>query len=160
MTDHVQDAVLTSDVVAAVARVMDLHPRVICGQIRTRPAVMARWVCWRIGRERGWSLSKCGGMTGNRDHTTVLYGVDRLAREMADETVLGLAARAVLDAANARLARKRSVDLVPVEPCAGPSVAPIEPEPEPLPPRPLRQHGHVNKLGEIICRDDWRPHGL
>jgi chromosomal replication initiation ATPase DnaA len=54
--------------------------------VKTRVLSMARWHVMAILSDAGYSSTRIGRLLGNRDHTTVLYGIGRwreLTRELA-----------------------------------------------------------------------------
>jgi chromosomal replication initiator protein len=72
---------LTPDqVIAAVARQFDVQEEDLLGPRRTKQVSLPRQVAMYLLREEmGSSLPRIGQALGGRDHTTVLYGCDRVA---------------------------------------------------------------------------------
>ena len=70
------------DIVDEVCAKHNVSVTEICGEQRTRGVVAARYeVFYRLSKETGMSLAQIGRHVGERDHTTVLYGVRKhLAR--------------------------------------------------------------------------------
>ena len=59
----------------------------ICGPSRTRPLVTARQVAMYLTRElTDYSYPAIGRVFGNRDHTTVIHAVDKIAGQMQETT--------------------------------------------------------------------------
>jgi chromosomal replication initiator protein len=79
-------AVTVESIQAEVARYFDVEVDELTGHKRTRRLVTPRQVAMYLSRElTDSSLPAIGRAFGNRDHTTVMYAVQKIARLMADE---------------------------------------------------------------------------
>jgi chromosomal replication initiator protein len=75
-----QRVVTVGDVITAVARHYGLSVTALCGSGRARTISLPRQVCMYLARtETSASLPEIGAKLGNRDHTTVLYGYEKIA---------------------------------------------------------------------------------
>ncbi len=73
-----------------ILEIVALHFRIevsaLCGRSRSRAIARPRQIAmYLIREETGTSLPRIGGMLGGRDHTTVLYGCDRIADLMEED---------------------------------------------------------------------------
>ena len=60
----------------------------IRGECRTRVFVEARHhAFWRLRNETGWSTPRIGRFVGDKDHTTVLHGIERHSRRIIGQPV-------------------------------------------------------------------------
>jgi chromosomal replication initiator protein len=58
----------------------------MCGQSRSRETVRQRHIAMFLAREEaGASLPHIGTAMGGRDHTTILYGVNKIAEEIEQD---------------------------------------------------------------------------
>lgn len=70
-------------VVEAVARRFGLSPEDLCSKSRKQEIAVPRQIAMYLMREEtGASLAEIGQQLGGRDHTTVLYGCERIAQEI------------------------------------------------------------------------------
>jgi chromosomal replication initiator protein len=78
-----KDAALTPEkILDAVASYYELTPEALVGKRRDRKTALARHVAMYLLREQNHCpLSEIGKILGDRDHTTVLYGYDKIAAE-------------------------------------------------------------------------------
>lgn len=60
----------------------------LLGRCRLQGLVRARQVAYLLAREQGYSLPRIGRALGGRDHTTVLQGVQGVARAAANDPEL------------------------------------------------------------------------
>ncbi|MGB3905558.1 MAG: chromosomal replication initiator protein DnaA [Anaerolineae bacterium] len=81
---------LTVDqIVEAVARFYDFQEDDLRGSRRTKHLALARQVAMYLSREETkTSLVQVGAALGNRDHTTVLHGHDKIARQIEEDEQL------------------------------------------------------------------------
>ena len=81
---------LTPDeIMAAVARHFGINTSALQGRSRTQAIARPRQVAMYLMREEtGASLPQIGATLGGRDHTTVLYGCDRIADLIEEDTNL------------------------------------------------------------------------
>ena len=57
----------------------------LCGKSRRRPLVTARQISMYVMRElTDFSYPRIGEAYGGRDHTTVMYAVDKIRQQMAE----------------------------------------------------------------------------
>jgi chromosomal replication initiator protein len=81
--------VTIKEVLAAVAEFYHLAPEVLCGKQRDKHIVVPRQVAMYLMREETEaSLLEVGQALGGRDHSTVLHGHDKIAREMNENPAL------------------------------------------------------------------------
>lgn len=85
-------------IMRAVCEKFVVSPVELCSQRRqahlVRPRHIAFWLC----KELTWaSFPEIGRMFGNRDHSTVIYGVNKIQAEVDAVTEIGLAALALKD---------------------------------------------------------------
>lgn len=77
----------TAQVQEMVAATFGIHPRLITGSSRDQHHVWPRWVAMyltRIVLKR--SLPSIGEAFGNRHHTSVLHGLRKVERRIADDS--------------------------------------------------------------------------
>jgi chromosomal replication initiator protein len=81
---------LTADrILEAVARHFDVPLERLLGRERSAEVVLPRQVAmYLLRRETGASLPQIGDAVGGRDHTTVMYGVERIADRMETDDAL------------------------------------------------------------------------
>lgn len=73
-----------SDLVLSVCEIFSITPVQLFGQRRTRHLALARKALWALARETtALSLPQLGRLTGGRDHTTVLHGLQTFAADCA-----------------------------------------------------------------------------
>jgi len=76
-------------VVEQVSKFYRVEPSDITGRGRTKSVVRPRQVCMYLSREEtGASLPQIGLALGNRDHTTVLYGYEKIAALIEEDPQL------------------------------------------------------------------------
>ena len=63
--------------IEAAAAWVGVTPKELLGSKRARPFTHARFALMLAFRREGWSLPLIGLRLGNRDHTTVMYGIAR-----------------------------------------------------------------------------------
>ncbi len=72
-----------AEIVEVVARQYGLHPDDLRGKGRSQAVALPRQIAmFLIREETGASLSEIGGELGGRDHTTILYGCEKIAQEI------------------------------------------------------------------------------
>lgn len=70
-------------IIANVAKYFDLEPEALTGKRRDKMTALARHLAiYLVREETGSSFSEIGRMLGNRDHSSVLRGYDKLALEI------------------------------------------------------------------------------
>lgn len=78
-----------TDVIAAVTRFYNISEQDLRGRQRKRDIVLPRHVAMYILRaESDASLVDIGRSLGNRDHTTVLHGIEKIEQELEHDTQL------------------------------------------------------------------------
>lgn len=84
LLDHTRRKHITPDmIIQAVADFYGVDTRVIQGRGRSRNIVVPRQVAMYLVREETeCSLVDIGNLLGGRDHTTVMYGCDKIAQEI------------------------------------------------------------------------------
>ncbi|MDH4208409.1 MAG: chromosomal replication initiator protein DnaA, partial [Anaerolineae bacterium] len=79
-------ALTVEQIVSAVASFYDFSDHDLRGTRRTKDLALARQVAMYLGREEtSSSLSQIGSALGNRDHTTVMHGHDKVARLIEED---------------------------------------------------------------------------
>ena len=80
------EARVTSDLVVSVAaEYFDVSPEEICSASRSRPLVTARQTAMYLCRElTDLSLPKIGERFGGRDHSTVIFAVNKIRQQMQE----------------------------------------------------------------------------
>jgi chromosomal replication initiator protein len=77
------------EVVAAVAGFYGIRPSFLRGGGRSKAVVLPRHVLMYLLRnESRLTLMEIGGLLGGRDHTTVMYGVERITKELSGSNKL------------------------------------------------------------------------
>lgn len=80
---------LPQDVISAVSTYFDLRKKKLLGSSRARPVAIPRQILMYLLRvELRLTLEEVGGLIGNRDHTTVMYGVNKISRELSTNNTL------------------------------------------------------------------------
>lgn len=80
---------LPQDVISAVSTYFDLRKKKLLGSSRARPVAIPRQILMYLLRvELRMTLEEVGGLTGNRDHTTVMYAVNKISRELSTNNTL------------------------------------------------------------------------
>lgn len=80
---------LPQDLINAVSIYFDLRKKKLLGSSRARPVAIPRQILMYLLRvELGMTLEEVGGLTGNRDHTTVMYAVNKISRELSTNNTL------------------------------------------------------------------------
>jgi chromosomal replication initiator protein len=88
-SDGRQRRVSIAEVLDAVAEHYRIPPSDLCGKQRDKHIVGPRQVAMYLMRqETEASLLEIGQALGGRDHSTVLHGCDKIAREVNDNTTL------------------------------------------------------------------------
>jgi chromosomal replication initiator protein len=71
------------DVVVAVAKFYHLEPEQLRGRDRSKEVAYARQIAMYLAREETEaSLPAIGAALGGRDHTTIMYGYDKIATQI------------------------------------------------------------------------------
>jgi chromosomal replication initiator protein len=95
-----QQALSIEEIIHGVARFYNLEPDDLTGARRTKDLALSRHVAMYLAREEtSSSLVHIGMALGNRDHTTVMHGHDKIEREIEEDDKLRrevLAIKAVL----------------------------------------------------------------
>lgn len=148
---RLREAKRLADIIAAVGQASSIDGRSLVGSGRWRPFVDARWTVMRIARSEGLSFPQIGRALGGRDHTTVLCGLRRSEALIASGSERGERIRS-LEAAAGRILDGLEQPPAPPPPSPAPASCPTpEESPAPACDRPRhRQHGSINKFGEII----------
>lgn len=155
---RIREAKRLADIIAAVGQASSIDGRSLVGSGRWRPFVDARWTVMRIARSEGLSLPQIGRALGGRDHTTILCGLRRSEALIASGSERGERIRS-LEAAAGRILQ--GLEQPPAPPPSSPAPPPPSPAPASCPTpedspalacdRPRhRQHGSINRFGEII----------
>ncbi len=85
------------EVILAVSHYYEVAPADVCGPGRTRELSVARQVVMYLAREHaGASLQQIGMALGGRNHSTVLYGCERVADLLATDSFLREQIEAIL----------------------------------------------------------------
>ncbi len=72
------------EVLDAVAKYFNVKPTALKGPKRDRPIARPRQVVMYLCKtELALTLNDVGGLLGGRDHTTIMYGVDTITRELS-----------------------------------------------------------------------------
>lgn len=102
---------MLADIVAAVAADFGWHPRILLGESRKREHVIPRHVAMMLCHDlTGASSTQIGRAIGNRDHTTIIFGVRAARERMEKDAVLAAkvaALRARLEGAPATISEPR-----------------------------------------------------
>jgi chromosomal replication initiator protein len=84
-----QQALSIEEIIDGVARFYHLEPDDLTGARRTKDLALARQVAMYLAREEtSSSLVHIGVSLGNRDHTTVMHGHDKIEREIEEDDKL------------------------------------------------------------------------
>ena len=79
--------VSASDVCAAVSRHFKVGEALIRGKSRKAKVVMARQVLmYLLRRDLGLSFEAIGGVVGGRDHSTIIYGVEKMEKVIVNNS--------------------------------------------------------------------------
>jgi chromosomal replication initiator protein len=94
-TEALQDVLLTHDtltieqIIAAVAAFYAFDEEDLLGSRRTKDVALARQVAMYLAREETKaSLPQIGAALGNRDHTTIMHGYDKIALQIEQDDQL------------------------------------------------------------------------
>lgn len=86
---HPQDTLSVQQIVEAVADFYDLQDTDLQGPRRTKDLAHARQVAMYLSREATKaSLLQVGAVLGNRDHTTIMHGHDKIALQIEEDDQL------------------------------------------------------------------------
>jgi chromosomal replication initiator protein len=84
-----QNALSIEEIIDEVARFYHLQTDDLTGARRTKDLALARQVAMYLAREEtGHSLVQIGNALGDRDHTTVMHGHDKIEREIEEDDKL------------------------------------------------------------------------
>lgn len=82
------DKVTVEQVITAVSIYYNVTSRALCGSSRSRTVSLPRQIAMYLARtETEASLPQIGTHMGNRDHTTILYGVEKIASLMETDAI-------------------------------------------------------------------------
>ena len=82
-------SVSVDQIIRLVAEYYGVEIAAVCGQSRSRELVRPRHIAMYLARqEAGASLPHIGTAMGGRDHTTILYGVNKMAEEIEHDDSL------------------------------------------------------------------------
>jgi chromosomal replication initiator protein len=82
-------SVSVDQIIRLVAEYYGVELPAMCGQSRSKELVRARHVAMYLAREEaGASLPQIGTAMSGRDHTTILYGVNKIAEEIEQDDSL------------------------------------------------------------------------
>jgi chromosomal replication initiator protein len=96
-------AITISDIIEVVAAYYDVKVSDLQGKRRSQSIVFPRQVCMFLARSiTKMSLNDIGGYFGGRDHTTVLYAIDKIAREAKNNDETGEVLRRLTRSINGR----------------------------------------------------------
>ena len=99
--------VTLQDIIAVVARDFDMTPQRLLEQTRTHDVTHPRQIVMWIARNcTKLSLPDIGERMGGYDHTTVMYGVRRIAVKMEADGELGARVRRLAQASMTRAAAR------------------------------------------------------
>ncbi len=83
------DSVSADQVIDAVCRYYSIDPDTLKGRGRSQEVALARQVAmFLLKQELDYSLPKIGDTLGGRDHTTVLYGCDKIKAAIEEDDSL------------------------------------------------------------------------
>ena len=86
---HAQDTLTVQQIVEAVADFYDLQDTDLQGPRRTKDLAHARQIAMYLSREATKaSLLQVGAALGNRDHTTIMHGHDKIALQIEEDDQL------------------------------------------------------------------------
>ena len=93
--------------ILAVAAYYELSPEALRSKSRERSVTTARQVAMYLSRHHtSASLAQIGRFLGNRDHTTVIHGVERITRLVSTDSRLQATAEAIIQIASSPLHRR------------------------------------------------------
>jgi chromosomal replication initiator protein len=79
----------TDDIISAVAERFRLEPEQLIGRDRSKAVALARQVAmYLIREETSNSLPKIGDLLGGRDHSTILYGCEKIGAQLETNDTL------------------------------------------------------------------------
>lgn len=78
-------ATIADAVIARAGELFRIDASLIRSRSRTVRVVRARFAVELAMRRAGWSLMEIGDELGRRDHTSVIYGVDKAEQTCKDE---------------------------------------------------------------------------
>ncbi len=79
----------TDDIISAVAKRFRLEPEQLIGRDRSKAVALARQVAmYLIREETSNSLPKIGDLLGGRDHSTILYGCEKIGAQLETNDTL------------------------------------------------------------------------
>ena len=82
-------SISVDEVIRVVALYYGIDVAAVCGQSRSKETVRPRHIAMYLAREiAGASLPQIGAAMGGRDHTTILYGANKIAEEIEHEDTL------------------------------------------------------------------------
>jgi chromosomal replication initiator protein len=82
-------SVSVDQIIRLVAEYYGVELPALCGQSRSKELVRARHIAMFLAREEaGASLPQIGTAMSGRDHTTILYGVNKIAEEIEQDDSL------------------------------------------------------------------------
>ena len=90
---------LKSDFVNAAAEMFCIHPRDLVGPYRYQFLLPARFALSKALRLRGWTLPAIGRLV-NRDHTTIIYQIERADYYMERDAGFAAKIQALVDLNN------------------------------------------------------------
>jgi chromosomal replication initiator protein len=94
--------VTMSDVIQAVTRHFGIKVSDLQSRRRSHSVVFPRQIAMYLARRHTTlSLEEIGGHLGGRDHTTVLYGIDRIKKQLSSDPSLQETVRQLSDALTA-----------------------------------------------------------
>ena len=86
---EVPKTLTTQEVIKAVSRFYHISEQKLVGRKRSKDIVRPRQVAMYLARkETQASLPEIGNALGGRDHTTVIYGVEKIEGQMEEDTTL------------------------------------------------------------------------
>lgn len=71
-----------------------IHPKVLLGRSRVQPVATARQAVFLILKGAGWSLTSIGDAL-DRNHTTVLHGIESISTRLATDPQLAAQVQAI-----------------------------------------------------------------
>jgi len=82
-------SVSVDQIIRLVAEYYGVEIQAMCGQSRSKELVRPRHIAMFLAREEaGASLPQIGAAMGGRDHTTIMYGVNKIAEELEQDDSL------------------------------------------------------------------------
>lgn len=130
-TEQIVRRARITDIIILASKLSGFDPKVITGYGRSGPVVRVRQAVYRVAREHGHSFPLIARVMGGRDHSTVMWGAERMRMHYNyDESY-----KAFVD--GLRAAALDAVPFVDMEPVALPAL--LKPVPVAVePPRKLR----------------------